>query len=676
MKSIARIFFVLVAFALFATTPLYARAQSGKAVVVNRRDADITILPNGDVQFVETWVVDFQRGGFTFAFREIPINRLRDIVAIRVTENGEERRIDVERDDKKIKITWYFPETNRGANFFSDVHTFTLRYTVQGAMRIYPHGDQFWWKFAAKGRGYPIQSAHVTIHLPATFSIDQLKTTTYVNGDETGGGRVVDGQTVEFFGGPFPADTEWEIRAQFPHVIQAAPEEWQVWDDRVEQIAAQNNFYATVLGIIILFGGPLLLLVLWYLFGRDKPTTFRAEFLNAPPDETPPGVVGTLLDERADLQDIVATVADLAQRGYLQIRERDGFGTPEYERTEKSDADLAPFEKATMDALLRGNAMRRLEDVRGSFYEHLKDLEHALYDEVVTRGFFPRSPLATRDLYLKIAKWGALVTPVLGFCGYCAAFIFAPLAFFPLFALELFFIGLLGLSRVMPQRTEKGALAFAKWNAFKRYLANIEKYTNVSEAQEQFDTYLPYAIAFGLKKSWIEKFKQTTTPAPKWYIPYTPTSAEDWTWRNVDDARRTDKAPTRNTDSIFRPGALSSTPSAPIFSDASDGKSKRAPSLNELADSSFLALNSVSSNMFDFLNSSAQAFTTKPPTRSTTDEVVEGVGSFLNWVGSSSRTSSSSESSWSSSSSSSSSSWSGGSSSGGGGSGGGSSGFG
>ena len=52
-----------------------------------------------------------------------------------------------ETDDEKIKITWYFPSTNQGANFFSDIHTFTLRYTVRGAMRIYPGGDQFWWKF-------------------------------------------------------------------------------------------------------------------------------------------------------------------------------------------------------------------------------------------------------------------------------------------------------------------------------------------------------------------------------------------------------------------------------------------------------------------------------------------------------------------------------------------------
>lgn len=675
---------VLVALCLFAFIPAPALAQSGRAVVVKQRDADITIQPNGDAQFVETWVVDFQRAAFTFAFREIPKNKLRDIVEFRVSEGDQLLRTETETDENNIKFTWYFPSTNQGANFFSEIHTFTLSYTVRGALRLYPGGDQFWWKFVEKDRGYPIESARVLLHLPAQFAPDQLRATTYTNTSETGGARILAGQTIEYLGGPFPAQTEWEIRGQFPHVIQAEPEEWQKWDDRVEQIAAQNNLYAALTGVLILFGGPLLLLVLWYLFGRDKPTTFSTEFLNAPPDDTPPGVVGTLLDERADLQDIVATVADLAQRGYLRFREGDVFGTPEYERTAKSDASLAPFEKATLDALLRGMPLRRLDDVRGSFYYHLKELETALYHEVVVRGFFPASPLATRDVYFKIAKWGALLVPTVGLCAYCAAFTFAPLAFFPLVALELFFIGLLGLSRVMPQRTAAGATAFAKWSAFKRYLAQVEKYTAVEKAQDQFARYLPYAIAFGLEKTWIEKFSRTAAaPAPPWYVPYTPTP-NDWSWNE----RSPTTASSSSNPSRF-PGGLSAPTKTPIFSDGPSRPSVPAPSLNEIARDSVVALNSVSSNMFDFLNTSAQAFTTKPPTRSGAQGFVEGVGSVLNWIGSSSGSSSSSSSSssgWSggsSSSSSSSSGWSGGSSSsssssggGGGGGGGGSSGFG
>lgn len=636
-----------------------AAAQTGKRVVALERNADITILPNGDARFVETWVVDFQNGPFTFAFREIPKNKLRDIVAWGVREGATVFQEDsgafnftVTETADAYKITWRFPPTNQHANFFSDTRAFELQYTVRGAARIYDDGDQFWWKFIEADRAYPIKAARVTLHLPAEFAADQIKTSAYLNYAETVGGRVLDGRTIEFNGGPFAPDTFWEIRAQFPHVLDAAPEAWQQWDDRVERIAAQNNFIAATAFAIIALGGPLALLTLWYLFGRDKPPTWRAEFLSAPPDDTPPGVVGTLLDERADLQDILATIANLAQRGYLRIHETDGFGAPEFERTAKDDAALASFERLTLDALLRGRVKRRLDGVRGSFYAYLGGLQDDLYRQVVERGFFPSSPLATRNLYFRIGKWGALALPLIGFATACFIFALAPLAFLPLCGLEILFIALLGLSRVMPQRTAKGARAAAQWNAFKRYLAHLENYDSVQAARDKFAEYLPYAIAFGLEKTWIEKFKLTDTPAPLWYIPYTP-PPDDWTWR----AAKND-APFSDTS---RPRASFNPPK-----EKSD-----APNLDTFARGAFVGLNRVSGNLFDFLNSSAAAFVEKPAARSAAESLMRGVGDAVEWVSSSAASGSASDSSWSSSSS-----WSGGGSGGGGGGGGGSSGFG
>jgi uncharacterized membrane protein YgcG len=280
--------------------------------------------------------------------------------------------------------------------------------------------------------------------------------------------------------------------------------------------------------------------------------------------------------------------------------------------------------------------------------------------------------LATRELYFRIGKWGALVLPIIGFATACFTIVFAPLAFLPLCGLEILFIALLGLSRVMPQRTAKGATAAAQWNAFKRYLARLEKYDSVQNAQDKFAEYLPYAIAFGLEKTWLEKFKQTDAPAPTWYVPYrTPGAARDnWTWRDVDSKRA--------DDSTARPPAAPnvSAPNVPLFRDSPSAQ-QGAPNLDDAARASFVGLNRVSGNMFDFLNSSASAFTEQVPRTSAVESFFGGVGVVLHWLGSSSGSSSSSDSSWSSSSSSSSSSsWSGGGSSGGGGGGGGSSGFG
>ena len=46
-----------------------------------------------------------------------------------------------------------------------------------------------------------------------------------------------------------------------------------------------------------------------------------ADYLPEPPSDLPPGIAGTLIDESADMQDILATILDLARRGAIEIEE-------------------------------------------------------------------------------------------------------------------------------------------------------------------------------------------------------------------------------------------------------------------------------------------------------------------------------------------------------------------
>ena len=66
----------------------------------------------------------------------------------------------------------------------------------------------------------------------------------------------------------------------------------------------------------------------------------------------------------------------------------------------------------------------------------------------------------------------------------------------------------------MPRKTPAGAEAAAKWRAFRNYLDSIERYEKLDEAQGIFDRYLPYAIAFGLESSWVDKFSRVPTASP------------------------------------------------------------------------------------------------------------------------------------------------------------------
>src|SRR5919202_6139950 len=213
------------------------RAQD-RAVVVERRDGDVTIARNGDVRMVETWVVRFIGGPFHFAYRAIPLNRVESIDGWGVAENGQaygkgpnsagERYFVVDNSGNQSKISWYFPPTTDQAR------TFTLSYTLHGALRVYGGGDQFFWTFVESDRQYHINAARVIVHLPAAFPADQIRATTYLKGQENASGaRRINGETVSFQGGPFEPGQEWEIRTQFPHgAVTASAPAWQVREQR------------------------------------------------------------------------------------------------------------------------------------------------------------------------------------------------------------------------------------------------------------------------------------------------------------------------------------------------------------------------------------------------------------------------------------------------------------
>jgi uncharacterized membrane protein YgcG len=143
----------------------------------------------------------------------------------------------------------------------------------------------------------------------------------------------------------------------------------------------------------------------------------------------------------------------------------------------------------------------------------------AFYEELVTRGYFPRNPESVRNGW-KVGGFilfGAIA--FIGFTLWSSIGSFAPFAIAILIGLGIVALGVIIASRWMPRKTPKGAEAAARWVAFRRYLDQIERYGDLDEAQEIFAKYLPYAIAFGIEKSWVRKFARDNTPAPHWYGP-------------------------------------------------------------------------------------------------------------------------------------------------------------
>jgi uncharacterized membrane protein YgcG len=276
----------------------------------------------------------------------------------------------------------------------------------------------------------------------------------------------------------------------------------------------------------MLLGGPIAVYLLWYKRGRDVPVGVVPEYISEPPDDLPAPLVGTLVDEKADLLDIISTITDLGRRGVLRMEEqkKEGFlgigSGREYTFHLVDDSNATrSYERTLLKGIFGKKTERRMADLRQQFYTYIPTLQNELYNEVVQAGLFPDNPNTTRRKWMGLGVAGLILSFILS-CGLLAALgDYSSLAVCPGVALIATAIGLIFVAQHMPRKTARGAEEAAKWLAFKRYLQTIEKHGDLAEVKDKFEEFLPYAIAFGLERSLINKFKAVEAPAPAWWGP-------------------------------------------------------------------------------------------------------------------------------------------------------------
>lgn len=273
--------------------------------------------------------------------------------------------------------------------------------------------------------------------------------------------------------------------------------------------------------LVLLVGGLLAILMLWYLKGRDPHTGLVADILSIPPDDLSPGAVGTLLDEHADHHDVVATLLGLGRNGAVSITEAQEQGA------RASDYVITLLHPDRISSRVEHDLLRvifgpdpqplnevRLSTVRPRFVDAEPRIRDALYVELVERGLFDRSPAATRRRWRRISWTGLIGSTGVGVLLTVLTDAFALL---PMAAAIVVWGVMIRVSRHLPRKTDAGADAAAKWRAFKRYLESIEKHENLAEATALFDRYLAYAAAFRIDRGWVKAFAEAGARSPGWY---------------------------------------------------------------------------------------------------------------------------------------------------------------
>jgi uncharacterized membrane protein YgcG len=517
------------------------------AEVIHAYEVEIRVLDDGDLAITERIDYDFGAALRHGIFRTIPsrfpyddvYDRRYPIEDVSVRSATAPDDVEVSEENGITTIRVGDPDVE-----ISGRHTYTLRYRVQGALNGFPDHDELFWNAIGDEWSAPIERIQITAGMPAT--IQRVSCFQGYEGSTEPCGRAeYDGRTASFAPGrPLSPYEGMTVVVAIPRGAVPTPS-----PVLVERWAADRAFsvnpgtVAASFAVALLLGGALVRL--WWREGRDRrfvgspidqvlgtpsgesermpvgegDAEAPVEF--APPDDVRPGQIGTLLDERANVIDVTATIVDLAGRGFLLIREIPDTGL--FSRTdwtlirlESDDSGLLAYERKLLEGLFRDGNEVRVSELKTTFAERLHQVEQSLYADAMREKWFRARPDRVRT------RWaGAGMFLLAG--GAVLTFLLAWWTHWGIVGIPVVVAGiaLSLLARQMPARTAKGTAMLRRVRGFRRVIATAERHmARWAEEENVFTRYLPYAIVFGLTEKWAKAFEDLglQPDTTGWYV--------------------------------------------------------------------------------------------------------------------------------------------------------------
>ena len=417
----------------------------------------------------------------------------------------------------------------------------------------------------------PINSANITVKMPKAMDWDELKIYSGAYGYQ----NVIKDR---YLGVEYHIDKNKNvIRITGENLIQGTGVTLRADLPEGYWVDPANHDWLIYLLFGILIGIPVLMCLLWLLFGRDPKIIKTVEFY--PPEGMTPAEIGYVIDGVIDNKDIVSMITYYASKGYLSIQEYEAMKTTKFMVKKLKDIDSSEkrFAKTFFNAIFESGDRIKLDELPedfGDLYWAARDQlkgwytgEKALFtsSSKVCRGigtvllFGPPvvSILLSALLSLEFLTLIGLIPLVILLM---AGLLMVMMTFdrrdsmkkgkrTTLFVIGTVFIALgiliaAGLTAyllkseilallviastvvtyafvlLMKSRTKKSAALQGKILGFKDFIeaAELNKLKMlVEENPEYFYDIMPYAYVMGLSDKWAKNFENIPTNPPSWY---------------------------------------------------------------------------------------------------------------------------------------------------------------
>ncbi len=481
-------------------------------------------------------------------------------------DEGGPGNVSYSFDDPKDTVYVFFNETDSRI-------VVQLDYTVEKAAQAYSDVGEIYWQFVGSSWAETSQNVSMTLKLPVAAGQSVVagnNVRAWGHGSLNANVAINEDGTVTYQVPSVKAGTYAEARVVFPTQwlsavsstadnahestarLDSVLSEEQTWADRANAERAQQ------IGVLVFAIVVCIALLAWGIrsfvrYGKELEPGFKDEYWRDVPEKGQhPAVIGRLcrFDKESSL-DFSSTIMHLANAGALLINrgshEKGGLlgskkQVDDYYLTRVPEAELAlnsELDRKAMsflfDTVGEGQPSLWLSSIKSFAKEHPEQFNNAMADwqglvtsHVITADYFESYSKSKRN------RMGAVAFILLA-AGIVVGVVFdSPLVIIPCIITS---VALFVVSRFMERRTQKGADAYARCMALKKWLTEFSSLNERPAADVKvWGEFMVYAYLFGVAKEAIEELRRavpemfevdsslaadtTFVPWWVWYSPY------------------------------------------------------------------------------------------------------------------------------------------------------------
>lgn len=485
-----------------ACLPFFVAVPAFAAEQINAFDVKATLTADRRLTLSETIKYDFGENERHGIYRIIPDVYDRNGVKYRLHLQFDEATVDgqstpwsesSQSDGEEIKI-------GDADKTLTGIHTYRLTYETDKAINDFATSTELYWNVTGNGWTVPVASASFTLDAPGTAE-RAICYTGYL-------GSPSSECLIKIAGSRVTASTERVLDVNEgmtvvigfpPGVIHPLSTSQKVW-----QLVMDNSWL--FFPVLVLFG----MFGIWVKWGKEPRGrgTIIAQYES--PRDLRPAMMAALREQRVSPRAITATILDLARQGHLKIRwsgdvqSKGWFAkkpTFTLVKMRETEGTTPAFEQEIFSGLFAGKTEVSPGDLKGTFWQTIESARKEIFDELRAQKLFGANPAVVRAAWLGFAAAFAV-----------GGFFFMDV-FGPAFIVSAIVCGLIvaGFGWQMPRMTKEGAIALEEIEGFKKFLSVTEKdrlaFTDAPErTPEQFEAFLPAAIAFGVEEKWAAQF--------------------------------------------------------------------------------------------------------------------------------------------------------------------------